>query len=52
MSQPPSIPNTENLGTIIKKLKEIETVLTNIIKLANNPTIPLDFLKRLLNVKI
>ena len=46
-----SIPNTENLDIIINKLKEIETVLNNIIKLAKNSAIPLDFPKGLLNVK-
>ena len=46
-SQSPSIPNTENLDSVIQKLKEIETLLTNIINLANNPAIPLNFLKDL-----
>ena len=50
MSQPPSIPNTENLDTIIQKVKEIEILLTNIISLANNPAIPLDFLRGLVNL--
>ena len=50
-SPTPSIPNSHDLDLIIEKLKEIETRLQNIINLANNPAIPLNFLKSLLNVK-
>ena len=42
----------ENLDLIMSKLREIETILTNIIKLASNPALPLDFLKGLHNVKV
>ena len=51
ISQPLSIPKTKNLDIIITKLKEIETISSNIMNLASNPVIPLDFLKGLLNVK-
>ena len=50
-SPTPSIPNSHDLDLIIEKLKEIETRLQNIINLANNPAIPLNFLKSLLNIK-
>ena len=50
-SQTPSIPTSHNLVLIIEKLKEIETKLQNITNMANNPAIPLNFLKSLLNVK-
>ena len=50
-SSTPNIPNSHNLDLVIEKLKEIETRLQNIIKLANNPAIPLNFLKSLLNIE-
>ena len=50
--QPHHISNTENLDIIICKLRKIETILSNIIKLASNPALSLDFFKGLLNVKV